>query len=490
MMTNNNNHKSGSVTLVGAGPYKDLITLAGLKAIKSGEVIIYDDLIDPETVAFAPKDAELIYVGKRFSEHSLSQEEIQSLLIEKAREGRNVVRLKGGDGYVFGRGGEEMIALKNAGIHAEIIPGITTGVAVPEHLGIPVTHRGMSQSVTFITGHSAGDLTENYEALAHLDGTLIFFMGIHNAPEIASRLMEHGKSADTPAAILCNGYRSNEKKITGRLGDIEELVKNAKTPALLLVGPVAELDLRSAAAKPLQGVSVTVTGTESFAAKMSDKLTALGAYVRTIPGIEIRVNENALPDDFSGYAWIAFTSSNGIRAFFDLMKEKGRDIRSIAHLKFACIGAGTKDSLLEYGIRADLVPADYTAECLGRELPIHMEKGEKLLILRAANGSKLLNAELDRAGITYTDIALYESAEIRRHIENKQEAATDYIVFGSALGAKSYLKDHSIPKGCKAVCIGEATAKALEGCDFLLPKEHTAEAIAERIVEDVNGGKP
>lgn len=483
------NKTVGTVTLVGAGCDKGLITLSGLKAIRKSEVLIYDDLIDSELVYEAPQDAELIYVGKRFAEHSKRQNEIEKLIIEKAMEGKYVVRLKGGDSYVFGRGGEEMLALREAGISANVIPGICSGIAVPEHLGIPVTHRGVAQSVTMITGHTASDLHENYEALAKLSGTLVFFMGINSAPQIAKELMRYGKPADTPVAICCNGYRFNEKMVKGTLSQMEELVKEAETPALLLIGKVADFDLRLEELRPLSGVSVTVTGTEYFTEKLSAKLSDLGAYVRKLPGLTITPIEGAIPPSFEGYHWLVFTSANGIRIFFDSLKKNKTDLRSLAALKFACIGKGTQDKLLEYGIHADFVPKDFTAEVLGHELAAEIHSDEKVMILRAENGSEKLNQELDAAGVDYTDIKIYRSEMAERTVINKQSESTDYVVFASAFGAKSFLSNHSLSETTKVVCIGEATAKALGNRSCIMPKEHTADAIINKILEDVSNEK-
>lgn len=475
---------TGSVTLLGAGCGKGLISSKGLAVLRKADVVVYDDLIDTNLLLETKETCEQIYVGKRFDKHSEKQERIHEILIQKAREGKAVVRLKGGDGFVFGRGGEEMLALKAQNIPARIIPGISSAIAVPENLGIPVTHRGMAQSVTFVTGHTASELHENYEALAKLKGTLVFLMGLHSAEHIAEELMQYGKDPMTPAAILCNGFRAKEKRINGTLKDTPKMVQKAETPAIFLVGETAALNLTSTVYEPLKGAAVTVTGTRYFTEKLEELLTAKGAYVEKRPGIEICPDFSKIPEDLTAYDWAAFTSANGIRCFFSYLKEKDIDLRKIAHLQFACIGSGTAQMLKSYGFRADFIPEEYTAQAFGKELAAQVKAGERLLILRAGNGSPLLTQALEQAGTAYEDCKIYETKPVLQMIENRNKEETDYIVFASALGAKAYLEKYDLPDSVKVVCIGEATAQALGDRSALLPKEHTAEAIVDLIVED------
>jgi len=479
---------TGSVTLIGAGCGKGLISRRGFELLRNADVVVYDDLIDTDLLFETKENCEWIYVGKRYEKHEEKQETIHDILIKKAREGRAVVRLKGGDGFVFGRGGEEMQALREQKIPVRIIPGISSAIAVPEKLGIPVTCRNMAQSVTFVTGHTASEKHEDYEALAKLRGTLVFLMGLHHAPAIAGELMKYGRDKDTPVAILCNGFRAGEKRINGVLKDAAELVKEAETPAIFLVGDVAELMLTSTVDEPLAGVSITVTGTKYFAEKLEALLLEKGAYVEKRPGIEICPDFSRIPQDFSGYHWLAFTSANGIRCFFSYLKQENIDLRTIAHVKFACIGSGTAQMLKSYGFLADFVPEEYTAEAFGRELAKKLEPEEKLLILRAENGSVLLNKVLDSFDIDYEDCKVYQTRPILKHIENQKEEASDYIVFASAFGARTYMETHELPDSVKIVCIGEATAAALRGKKVLLPKKHTAEAVVNVILEDYKNG--
>lgn len=473
----------GRVTLLGAGCSSELITLQGINCIESAEVIVYDDLLDERLLRRCRDDAELIYVGKRSGKHSKRQDEINGILAAKAREGKHVLRLKGGDSFVFGRGGEEIMALMDEGIPCEVLPGICSGIAVPEHMGIPVTHRGMAQSVTFVTGHSADDTSESFEALAGLNGTIVFFMGLGAAGEIARRLIENGKSGDTPASILCEGYRSGERRIDGTLAELGAMAEQAVTPALIVVGQTAALDLRSTVERALDGVSVTVVGTDQFTRKLGSKLTGLGAYVDEIPLVELIPNEEALPESFEDYTWAVFTSSNGINIFFDMMKKSGRDIRSLLHMKFACIGEGTSDTLKKYGIRADLVPEEYTAACLGRALLQRADrKSDRLMILRAENGSPKLTEELDKAGIDYLDAKIYHTS--RRQISSGRAVNTDYLVFGSSFGRRCFEKTFEAAEGTRIVCIGEETARGIEN-SALIAGKHTADGICSLIADDI-----
>ena len=476
--------KKGSVTLVGAGCGRGLMTLAGLEEIRAAEVIFYDDLLDPAVLSERQPSCRLIYVGKRYEKHSRKQAEINDLLIREAEAGHRVVRLKGGDSFVFGRGGEEVLALQQAGIPYQVLPGISAGIAVPEHLGIPVTHRGLAQSVTFITGHSASDLEENFQALAALQGTLVFFMGLNAAGQIAEKLIRCGKDPMTPASILSCGYRPGERRIDGVLRDLGEMAAGAETPALLLIGNVAELHMEPSMDLPLTGRSVTVTGSASFVGKMEQKLLALGAYVQSVPSIEIQPDRSAVPGDFSPYSWLAFTSSNGIRIFFETLREQGTDLRSLMGLKFACIGSGTAEQLKQHGFSADFVPSDYTAACMGQELGDRLGPEDHVLILRAENGSPLLTEALTARQVRFTDCKIYHTEALAaEEILHRCSGKTEYLVFGSSMGAKAFLAAGPIPAGTKIICIGEQTARALDGYEVMIPGKHTAEAIAELILQ-------
>ena len=483
--------KTGSVTLVGAGCGRDLITVKGLSVLQSADVVIYDDLIDGNLLLETKPDCERIYVGKRMGRHSKSQEEIHALLAKKAKEGRQVVRLKGGDSFVFGRGGEEILYLQKEGVPCKVIPGVTSAVAVPEHAGIPVTHRGLSQSVTIITGHSASGKEENYQALAALDGTLVFLMGLSRIQEITEKLLANGKQPKTPAAIISRGYTADEKRIDGTLADIAQKAGEARTPAVLVVGQAAGLDLAQRSPEELAGVSVTVTGTEAFVKKACQLLSGLGAEVDGRPCLQVIPDAENIPDALDDFTWLVFTSANGVAVFFKELSLRKTDLRRLSGLKFACIGSGTADKLKEYGIYADFCPAVFTAQKLGEGLVSKLEAaqkpGEKVLILRAKDGSPDLTAELAKGGILFEDAAIYHTEIMAERIQGFC-AETDYMVFGSAHGVETFLERGDLSSRTVPVCIGPGTARALEkkrpGIRSALPEQYTIKGIAEAIAED------
>lgn len=476
----------GSVILVGAGCGRDLITLRGLTEVKTADTIVYDDLLDMDLLYQAKDGCEFIYVGKRAGAHSRSQEEINEILIEKAKDNKKVVRLKGGDGFVFGRGGDELMALREAGIPSAVIPGVSSAIAVPEHLGIPITQRSIAQSLTVVTGHSATEKEENYQALADLDGTLVFLMGLTRITEICGKLLECGKHPETPATVISCGFLPGQKRVTGTLYDIAEKAADMETPAVLVIGPTAAFELTSTIDAPLNGKSVTVTGTRSFTGKMAGKLKAIGAYVQQIPVIRITPDAHDIVKRLKEFQWLIFTSANGVEIFFEYLHEAQIDMRKLSTLKYACIGSGTAGQLKEHGIYADFIPSEYTAEILGRELPPVLEEGEKVLILRAENGSEDLTQELEEAGVIYEDLPIYHAQE-EENLPTDQFLKTDYIIFASASGVRaSHDLGIRMPQAT-AVCIGRSTANAFYseyGRDCIVPSEHTAEGMIEIILED------
>jgi uroporphyrinogen III methyltransferase/synthase len=475
----------GNVTLVGAGCGKDLITVKGLNAVKSADVIVYDDLIDNNLLNVVSDNTELIYVGKRLGHHSEKQENINKILIDKAKEDKNVVRLKGGDSFVFGRGGEEILALQENNIPFDVVAGVTSSVAVPESLGVPVTHRGIAQSFTVVTGHTATESDENYEALAKLNGTLVFLMGLHNIKNICKKLIDNGKDKSTPASILSKGFDKEQSRIDGTLEDIALKSHLAKTPAIFVVGEVANFDFRKTNSLPLDNVSITVTGTKEFTTKISNRLTSQGAFVTTCPNLKIQPKTNNIPTNFNNYDYLVFTSSNGVKVFFDYMKETRTDNRLLCNLKFACIGKGTAKTLEKYGFYADIVPVEYTAKQLGLELTAHINENSRVLILRAENGSDDLTQELAKSNVHFKDVKTYDTVDIQRSID----CDTDYITFASASGVTAFFENGGKLNKAKPVCIGEITAsefKKYGDVEPLIAKTHTAQGIINVILEDKN----
>jgi len=337
----------GKVYLVGAGPGDPgLITCKALRVLQQADVVVYDELANSTLLNEAPENADKIYVGKRGGAHSTSQDNINNLLIEKALDERLVVRLKGGDPLVFGRGGEEALALREAGIDFEIIPGVTSGIAALTYAGIPPTHRGLATAVTFITGHedpTKSNSQLNWKAIASLHGTLVFYMGMKNLPEIVARLQENGRSPDTPTAVIRYGTMPSQQSVTGTLATIEAKVRETgfKPPALIVVGEVVGLrdKLNWFENKPLFGKRIVVTRSRAQASDLVAALEALGADVLVFPTIKIIPPVSYAPldraiENIGGYRWIVFTSVNGVEAFFNRLFHLGRDVRALAGIKF------------------------------------------------------------------------------------------------------------------------------------------------------------
>lgn len=467
----------GKVYLVGAGcGDPELITWKGLKLLRECDVVLYDDLVAPKLLEETKKDCELIFVGKRYGKHSLPQNETNALLLEKAKEGKMVVRLKGGDPFVFGRGGEEVLALQGGNIPYEVVSGVTSSIAVPAAAGIPVTHRKTARSFHVITGHTAAGgettITENLDVLAKLEDTLVFLMGLHHLEEICEGLMQGGKDAKTPAAVISKGTTPQQKTVRARLGDLAAKVREAEleAPAVIVIGETAELDFTGTIPRPLYGVKIGVTGTKSITRKLRDRLEELGAavtemdYSSIVPYRENKMLEEAL-QHVADYPWAVFTSPNGVDIFFDYLKKLKFDVRKLADLQFAVIGTGTAAALEKRGIYASFLPEKYDVESLAKGLCEKVRKDENILILRAEQGSEILTEVLDEAGMDYTDVKIYDIHvdEDKRRYANEKVQEMDFITFASGSGVRGFMENGgSIPVGTKAVCIGSSTANMLK----------------------------
>jgi len=483
---------TGKVYLVGAGcGAADLITLRGANLLGTCQAVVYDDLIAPELLEMVPAAAEKFYMGKRSGAHSAPQEEITARLIELAKAGKTVVRLKGGDPFVFGRGGEELEALLAAGIPCEEVPGISSAIAIPAEAGIPVTHRGRSRSVHIITAHTADTadgLPEFLDELAGLSGTLVFLMGLRQLPRLAERLLAAGKAADTPAAVISGGNSPNPVTVRGTLADISEKAAAIQPPAVIVVGAVAEMDLRAPLNRPLEGTVVGLTGTDAMTAKLRPVLTELGARVFSAGRSLVRERPAAL-EFLCGDVrrWVVFTSSNGVRIFFKKLREQRIDLRRLSHLSYAVIGPGTAATLAEYGIEADLMPETATTQALGQELLESVMSGE-ICLLRSAQGTPELREMLSK-WLTVEEVPLYDlvpDTETAR-LAKPFLAEMEYLVFSSASGVELYFASHgSVPDGVSCVCIGPVAARALRArCDapILMAKSISADGIVETILE-------
>lgn len=486
----------GCVYLIGAGcGSMELMTLRGLQLLRTCDVVVYDDLIDEATLNEAPASAERIYMGKRRGRHSAAQEEISALLVRKGQEGHRVARLKGGDPFVFGRGGEEAMALLKAGVEFEEVPGISSAIAIPAGAGIPVTHRGLSRSFHVVTGHTADrdGLPEDLEELAKLHGTLVFLMGLSHLEQIAQGLVEFGKAPDTPAAVISGGNAPHPAVVRGSLEQIAALTREAgvEAPAVIVVGETAALDLRGSRKRPLEGVRVGITGTDAMTGKLRPLLEEQGAQVSTVERsvvekLPLELDLESLCDGKTH--WLVFTSGNGVRLFFEHLRAKRMDLRQFFACKFAVIGAATGAVLEQQGIIPDLCPGVYTSEELGRVLCEFIGEGEDAVLLRARKGAAILPKLLRENNISVRDVPLYdltsepETADRAR----KNLPGLDYLTFSSGGGVELYFREHgSVPEGTVCVCIGDVTARALAGTwdsPFLVAKDTSAQGMVDAIL--------
>lgn len=468
----------GIVYLVGAGPGDPkLITIKGMELLKTCDAVIYDRLASFQLLDYLRKDCVKIYVGKESGHHSKTQEEINKIIVDCTFSHEKVVRLKGGDPFVFGRGGEEIEVLKANNIPFQVIPGITSAISVLESVGIPVTHRGISQSFHVITGHtkeSDTTLTDNYDVLAKLDGTLIFLMGLSNIREITKKLIENGKDQRTPVAVISSGTMNHEKTVRGTLSTIVSKVEEEQivSPAIIVVGNAAALHFVSEhSANVLSGVKIGITGTRKICEKLESGLVNLGAkvYMLCDMNIEETPKLNQLDEELQyldKYQWIVFTSQNAIDIFFERLEKCQIDRRNLNQIKFAVIGSGTKQALKEYGYYADFMPTSYTTKDLANEFSTIVNENDRLLIPRALQGSKELNEIFDKNNIKYKDIPIYD---VRGKLleDTKRISKMNCLIFVSASGASAFFKEiHTklieLPTDIKIACIGEITAREVE----------------------------
>lgn len=475
----------GSVALVGAGCGKaDLITLRGLRLLQNCQAVVYDDLIDPALLDAAPESALRIYMGKRSGVHSAPQAQINQTLVDLARQGLQVVRLKGGDPYLFGRGGEEMLALRAAGIPCQEVPGIPSAIGIPAEAGIPVTHRGASRGLHIVTAHTSDTedgLPADFDQLANLSDTLVFLMGLKQLPKISARLIAAGKSGDTPAAILSGGNSPNPAIVRAPLSRLPQVAEESQvqSPAIILIGEVAAMDLVS---KPLSGIRVGVTGTAQVAQKQLSTLEALGASVSWVSRTEVTARSGIdLSPLKNSPGWLVFTSPNGVRVFFDIVKENLDPI--LKDKKFAVIGAATGEALARHGITADLCPKEFTSEALANTLTASADPGAPLFLLRSAIGSPVLPQILKAAGHDPIEIPLYDLQEVE---PLQPLPKLDYLTFSSASGVDTFLRRHgAISPETTCICIGPVTADVLiphTDAPVLIASSTSAAGIAEAIL--------
>lgn len=494
----------GMVYLVGAGPGdEELFTRKGLRLLREADVVVYDHLVSRSLLNEVRDDAELIYVGKRSSHHYLKQEETNQLMADLARKGKNVVRLKGGDPFIFGRGGEEGQKLREAGIDFEVIPGISSSYSVPAYCGIPVTHRDYASSFHVITGHEGnhknGETVLNYRTLAREEGTLIFLMGLKNLPDIANALMDNGKNAATPVAVIQEGTTARQRMVTGTLEDIVKVVEREQigTPAITVVGDVVSLAqvLDWYGHKPLSGKRVLMTGSRSMVERLSSILKEEGAEAISFSLVRteaLHTSEFTVAmEELDRYRWIVLTSANGVNYFFEEMRRMRKDIRALSRVRFAVIGEGTRRALEAHGIYSDFMPESYSSEDMATSLVPLLKESDRVLLLRAEEASLVLPEALRAAGIEYTCVALYRTvADMRKAEELSHLVRTvDYITFASSSAVRAFdamVENREDVKG-KNISIGPVTTKMAEELGIPIHRTavtYTARGIVDCILQD------
>jgi len=490
------NKGKGLCSLVGAGPGDiGLVTLRAKEVVQQANVIVYDYLCNPEMLTWAPAEAEIVYMGKKAGAHRMHQEEINQFLVAKTREGKHVVRLKGGDPFVFGRGGEEAEALVDAGLAFEVVPGISSAVAVPAYAGIPVTHRDLTSSVTFFTGHEDPEKDSssiNYQALIQGKGTLVMLMGVERLAFIVAQLSANGASPDLPVALIRWGTTGHQKTIIADLGSIVETAASFEPPAIAVFGKVVRLreKLNWFERRPLFGKKVVVTRTRKQASVLSNQLRLLGADVYELPTIQVVPPEDLwefgeLVRDAYQYDWLTFTSSNGVEAFFNMYYKLYSDARNIGNVKIAAIGPATAQRIKEFHLSVDLQPKQFVAEAMIKEF---QETGSvenlKFLLIRAEGAREVLPQKLTELGAIVDEAIAYrtipDSDDITGSLERFRTERMDLITFTSSSTVENFLAlKLPWPKSLKTASIGPITSETM--CKHQL----TVDVEAER--HDIDG---
>jgi uroporphyrinogen III methyltransferase/synthase len=484
----------GFVYLVGAGPGDPkLITVKGSECIAKAEVLVYDRLASRRLLNLAKQDCELIYVGKSPDRHTLRQEEINQVLVQKGNEGKIVTRLKGGDPFVFGRGGEEAEALVDAGIPFEIVPGVTSAIAVPAYAGIPVTHRDLTSSFTVITGHedpSKNSSAIDWEHLGPVDGTLVFLMGMENLELIAQKLIENSKNPETPVGIIQWGTRSEQRTLVGKLHNIAQLVKEHgfTNPSIIIVGKVVSLreKLQWFENRPLFGKRIIVTRARHQASALSKVIEDLGGEAWEFPAIEIapptyqeRLTKVIKELNLKRFQWLVFTSVNGVEAFFEELGRQGQDIRELKGIELVAIGPATRAALENKNLRVAYVPEEYRAEKIIEGLASRILPGQGVLIARAEEARDILPESLKALGADVWDIPSYKTVlsganreELKRLLDEK---AVDAVTFTSSSTVRNFMQlldgDISLLDNVKVFSIGPITSATARELGLKVHKE-------------------
>jgi uroporphyrinogen III methyltransferase/synthase len=497
----------GKVWLVGAGPGDPgLLTVSGSRAIQSADAIVYDRLANGSLLDLAPPMCERIYAGKMSGDHSSTQQEINEILVRLASDGKRVVRLKGGDPFVFGRGGEEAQALREAGISFEVIPGVSSAIAVPAYAGIPVSHRGLASSFAVVTGHedaSKPESTIDWAALARGADTLICLMGLQTLESVTLRLQEAGLNPGTPVAVISSGTLPKQRTVAGDLSTIVDEVRRAQLepPAIAVFGEVVRLRERMSwfENRPLSGKRVLITRTREQSSGLRVALEVLGAEVLELPTLELV--DGASPQVLASvvealadgeYAWVVFTSSNGVRRFFRAVHDLGRDARAFHDSKVAVVGPATAEALWEFGIRADAMPEQFDGDSLAKALAGHDLARRRVLVARAEAARPELVQLLRARGAEVDEVPLYSSEvprnpdpDILARIESRE---IDVVTFASSSAVRNLRK--MLDRGFEAfeetvvACIGPITAETAERCGLtprVVPAEHTIPGLVQAL---------
>lgn len=503
--------KKGTVYLIGAGPGDPgLLTLKAKACIENADVVVYDYLANRVFLEYAAERADLIYVGKKGGSHTMSQNDINKLIVNKAKEGLNVARLKGGDPFIFGRGGEEAQELVKAGVSFEVIPGITSAIAVPAYAGIPLTHRDYTSTVAFITGHEDPSKEKSdiaWDKLATGVGTLVFLMGVGNLPKIAKRLMEYGRPPETPIAIIHRGTMSAQKTLIGCLGDIVQRIEKEpiKAPSIIVVGEVVNLreDLNWFEKRPLLGKKIVVTRARAQASGFLAQLSELGAECIEFPTIQIippktwEEMDKAI-QSLNAYQWLLFTSVNGVEFFFKRLEALGKDVRDLKGILIGAIGPKTAERIKDKGIRPDLVPDEYRAEAVVAAFKEHDQKGVRILLPRAAEAREVLPQELKKMGAVVDVVEAYRTVkpegEKNRLVAMLEKGEIHMVTFTSSSTVSNFTemfadRGEHLQKWMGEVavaCIGPITAKTAveKGLSVsFVPSVYTIEALTGEIVK-------
>ncbi len=501
--------KKGTVYLVGAGPGDpDLITVKAVECLKQADIVIYDFLAAPKLLRYVREGAETIYVGKKGGDHTLAQDKINELIVKKAQEGHTVVRLKGGDPFIFGRGGEEAEELVQAGVSFEIVPGVTSAVAAPAYADIPLTHRRYNTSVAFITGHedpTKEQSTIDWSKLATGVGTLVFLMGVKNLPYIAENLVAAGRDPKTPVALVRWGTTPQQITVQVTLNTIVAEVQAAglKPPAIIIVGEVIELreTLNWFEKRPLLGKNVVVTRARAQASDLVDRLTSLGAECLECPTIKV-----VPPDDWSHldaainnletYDWLIFTSVNGVSFFFERLYVKGLDVRALKNVRIAAIGPATAKRLGDFGLKSDIVPKTYQAESVVEAFEAEDMEEKRVLLPRAKEARPILPVELVKMGAVVNEIPVYKTEQASENvdelIERLEQGSIDIVTFTSSSTVKNFKallpadRFESLIKGVTVASIGPITTDTAKELGFkvdITAKDFTIPGLCEAILQ-------